>query len=333
MRTALLIVKEKILSFYAKAGVYLNHVFKFALAFISFLLIGNAIGTNQLFANPVICLGAALLCAFLPINVTVICATVFALIHLYGMSLALAIIATIVVLVIYLLYFRFAPNTGFILILTPLLFYIKIPYVIPVIAALSVGISGIIPMICGTFFFFLIKFAAEYTTAITTLDADSIVQNITFIFNNVLNNRELLITVITFSVVCMMIFLIRKLSVNYSWIIAIVSGCVVNAIVFIVSYTIMDIDISIAGTIGSTFLAILIGLIMNLFVFSVDYSATEYVQFEDNDYYYYVKAVPKVSVTKRNVTIKKFNSGDQNTGFIHTESYEELVPEDSEEEI
>ena len=103
MITALLIVKEKILSFYAKAGVYLNHVFKFALAFISFLLIGNAIGTNQLFANPVICLGAALLCAFLPINVTVICATVFALIHLYGMSLALAIIATIVVLVIYLL--------------------------------------------------------------------------------------------------------------------------------------------------------------------------------------------------------------------------------------
>ena len=32
------------------------------------------------------------------------------------------------------------------------------------------------------------------------------------------------------------------------------------------------------------------------FLFSVDYSRTERVQFEDDEYYYYVKAVPKVVV-------------------------------------
>ena len=31
----------------------------------------------------------------------------------------------------------------------------------------------------------------------------------------------------------------------------------------------------------------------NFFFFSVDYTCTEYVQFEDDDYYYYVKAVPR----------------------------------------
>ena len=35
---------------------------------------------------------------------------------------------------------------------------------------------------------------------------------------------------------------------------------------------------------------------MKLFFFSVDYSRTENVQFEDDEYYYYVKAVPKVGV-------------------------------------
>ena len=45
------------------------------------------------------------------------------------------------------------------------------------------------------------------------------------------------------------------------------------------------------------------------------------MQFEDNDYYYYVKAVPKVSVTERDITVKKINSRDK--GYVHTESFEE----------
>ena len=48
----------------------------------------------------------------------------------------------------------------------------------------------------------------------------------------------------------------------------------------------------------------------------------------DDDYYYYVKAVPKMSVAKKNVTIKKFNSSKDNRGAIHTESYE--IDEDDE---
>ena len=38
--------------------------------------------------------------------------------------------------------------------------------------------------------------------------------------------------------------------------------------------------------------------LLQFFAFSVDYSRTEYTQFEDDDYYYYVKAVPKLAVTR-----------------------------------
>ena len=34
----------------------------------------------------------------------------------------------------------------------------------------------------------------------------------------------------------------------------------------------------------------------------------EYVQFEDDEYYYYVKAIPKNSVTKSKKTVKKITS-------------------------
>lgn len=321
--TKLLLIKEKLVRLYAKSGNYIRHVIQFALAFISFFLIGKEIGSDSLLTSPLICLAAALICAFLPINATVVIASLLIIVDLFGLSVELAIIATAVLLIIYLLYFRFAPKTGFIVILTPILFFLHVPYLIPVIAALTVGFSGIIPMICGTFIYFLIDFSSNYSTAISTLDADNIMQNITFIFNNILNNKELIVIIVTFSVVMMIIYLIKRTSVNYAWIIAIIAGCVLDAIIQIVAFSVMAIDYSVLWMILGHVLAIGIGLLLHLFLFSVDYTATEYVQFEDNDYYYYVKAVPKVSVTSGEVRVKQINAARNAKGYVHTEAYED----------
>ena len=42
----------------------------------------------------------------------------------------------------------------------------------------------------------------------------------------------------------------------------------------------------------------------------VDYTRIESVQFEDDDYYYYVKAVPKVTVSDSLRTVKTFSTSE-----------------------
>ena len=42
--------------------------------------------------------------------------------------------------------------------------------------------------------------------------------------------------------------------------------------------------------------------------FALDYKRTEYVQYEDDEYYYYVKAVPKLNVASEDVRIKHINA-------------------------
>ena len=42
-------------------------------------------------------------------------------------------------------------------------------------------------------------------------------------------------------------------------------------------------------------------------MFSVDYTRTEYLQFDDDEYYYYVKAVPKMKVAVEEKTVKHIN--------------------------
>lgn len=322
MLTGLLEFKEKLKAFYAKGGIYIRYVCNFVLAFLSMFAMSRKIGGNGIISNPLICIALSIVCAFLPVNITVVIVTIYMIINLFTLSLELAMIALGVMIVIYLLYFRFAPKTGFIMILTPILFFLKLPYVVPVVAALTVGMTGIVPAVSGVFIYYIITFAANYSTAISTLDVNNALQNINFIFNNILTNKELVTIVVSFAVVITMIYFIKRLSVNYSAIIAVIAGCVTDALIQIIAFAVLSVNFSIIGMIAGHIAAIIVGLVINFFIMSVDYTATEYVQFEDDDYYYYVKAVPKMSVARKNVTIKKFNSSKDNRGAIHTESYE-----------
>ena len=307
MLTGLLEFKEKLKAFYAKGGIYIRYVCNFVLAFLSMFAMSRKIGGNGIISNPLICIALSIVCAFLPVNITVVIVTIYMIINLFTLSLELAMIALGVMVVIYLLYFRFAPKTGFIMILTPILFFLKLPYVVPVVAALTVGMTGIVPAVSGVFIYYIITFAANYSTAISTLDVNNALQNINFIFNNILTNKELVTIVVSFAVVITMIYFIKRLSVNYSAIIAVIAGCVTDALIQIIAFAVLSVNFSIIGMIAGHIAAIIVGLVINFFIMSVDYTATEYVQFEDDDYYYYVKAVPKIAISRTDVKVQEIN--------------------------
>ena len=45
----------------------------------------------------------------------------------------------------------------------------------------------------------------------------------------------------------------------------------------------------------------------------LDWYCTEYVQFEDDDYYYYVKAIPKMAVSSTDVKVQRISGRKRNT--------------------
>lgn len=114
--------------------------------------------------------------------------------------------------------------------------------------------------------------------------------------------------VIAAMVVCLLlVYLIRRRSVNHAWEAAIIAGTVVYVLVMVAGDLLLDVSVNyvtlIAGGVG----AVLLGLVLEVMVFSVDYARTEYLQFEDDEYYYYVKAVPKASVAVPEKTVKRIN--------------------------
>ena len=71
-----------------------------------------------------------------------------------------------------------------------------------------------------------------------------------------------------------------------------------------------DTNIDLTKVFTGVFLSILVELLVEFFCFMVDYTRVESVQFEDDDYYYYVKAVPKVTVSDSLRTVKTFSTSE-----------------------
>ena len=89
--------------------------------------------------------------------------------------------------------------------------------------------------------------------------------------------------------------------------IAIIAGGVVYVLMIIAGGFYFRLDIDVVTLIIYTVISVVIGLLLEFFVFGGDYTRTERLEYEDDEYYYYVKAVPKACVTTSERSIKKIN--------------------------
>lgn len=73
----------------------------------------------------------------------------FILIHVAQVSLEIALVIFVFVLAVTVLYYGFRPGDGYLLLLTPLLFFLRIPYVVPLVVGLSGSLVSIVPVCSG----------------------------------------------------------------------------------------------------------------------------------------------------------------------------------------
>lgn len=306
--SGLLEVRENLRNFYSKYEVYLIPLFKFILALTAFLFVNAGLGYNSKINNPIIVIVIALMCSFLPMNFIVVIAAVFTVLHMYALTMECAIVSGVLFLLLFLMYFRFSPKDTLIVLLLPIAFIIKIPYAVVLAAGLIGTPVSVISVSCGVIVYYLIYYISTNATVITTLDAESAVAKLRYVIDGMLNNKEMLVTIAAFAITVIVVYLIRRLSVDHAWTISIIVGVVTCVVVLLLGDLMFDINISIVAIILGAVVSLLIAKVLEFFAFNVDYTRTEYVQFEDDEYYYYVKAIPKNSVKKAKKTVKKITS-------------------------
>lgn len=289
----LLIIREYIKNFVSRNESYLRPAGKFLLTMISLSLINSKIGYATKLTNFAFTVILSLLCSFLPANFIVLLCAGMMLLHLYSLSLEAVIVVGVLLVIMFLVYFRFSPKDTVFLLLTPVCFALKIPYVIPISAGLVSGVSSVVSVGSGVILYYILTFINTNAETLKGMATDEMVAKLRFIIDELLFNKEMLVLAFGFAVTIVVVNIIRRLSVDHAWTFAIITGTLSNIVVVLAGDLKFGTYISVAGLIGGSIVAVIVVTIIKFFVFNVDYARTEKVQFEDDEYYYYVKAVPK----------------------------------------
>ncbi len=306
--TNLLVLKEYLKAIYGKYEIYITPAAKFLLTLITIMMINGKLGYMSRLNGISVVLVVALLCSFLPMNFMLFVSAAFILLHLYAFSLECAVVVLALFLIMFLLYFRFAPKDTVMVLLTPICCGMNIPFVIPVSAGLVGTPASAVSVGCGVIIYSILQYISESVSALNSMDAENAIQKYRYVVDGLLNNKTMLVMVFAYAVTVLIVYTIRRLSVDHSWMIAITTGTVAAVAILLLGDLMLDTNISIGPIILGAVLSMVILKLLEFFVFNVDYSRTEYVQFEDDEYYYYVKAVPKIMVAKPAKTVKKITS-------------------------
>lgn len=319
----LLALKEKVVGFYKNYEYFVNIVAKLILALLAFTYINKEFGYLEALTGIVPTVGLSVLCAIAPTSVFVLIFMLVAALHLYKLSAMLALVAVIVFLLFYFIYLKFAPEQGILIILYAVLSQYNLHYMVPLIGAMTFNPFAAVPMAFGVVFIKVLETIKDASILGNPgTDVQEIVTSYQYIFDKLLSDKELLAYIIVFTVVIVVVYAISRLSVDYVWYIAIAVGTVINIIGLSVMVSGVQ-GLSIGMVVIGSILGGLLAMLIQFAGVTLDYARKEYLQFEDDDYYYYVKAIPKLQlapkehkekrIVKKKEALKKMKKSKKDT--------------------
>lgn len=306
--TALLELRENLKKIYSRNEAFILPVIKFLLSFIVLSIINGKMGYMTKLDNMAIVLIVSLLCSFLPTGFMAFFAMMFAVLHMYALSIETAAVGLVVFLLLYLLFLRFTTKEALVVVLTPVLCMLKLPYVMPVAMGLIGTPASCVSVGCGVVVYYLLQTVITNAPTINSMGAEEATAKLRLLIDGMLWNKAMLVMIAAFAITVIVVYLIRRMSVDHSWTIAMVAGVMIEVMILLVGDLMYDTNLSIVSALLGAVVTLITCKIIEFFRFCLDYSRTEKVQFEDDEYYYYVKAVPKMTVAAPTNTVKKINT-------------------------
>lgn len=307
--TKILELRDQMIRFYSRYESYLFPVVKFAVAVSLFSVINKNIGFMDKISTLPVALILSLVCALLPVNATIWLAAFVVLADMYAVSMETAAVTLLLFAAVFFLYFRFAPKDGIAAVLTPVCFQLRIPYIMPVACSLLKSAYSVIAVVCGTVLYYFLNGIKQNAPALMqTSDDVTAASRMDISVSQLFSNREMYLVIAVFVVTALVVYLVRRMDVDHAWTLAIVSGMLIEIAGLFVGYLVFGMTEQIPWLLVGGVISFIIALLLQFLFMDLDYDRTERVQFEDDDYYYYVKAVPKKMVAVREVTVKHFGN-------------------------
>ncbi|MDO5155131.1 MAG: hypothetical protein Q4D51_04120 [Eubacteriales bacterium] len=311
--TSLLTIRDNLKAFCSRYDFILTPIAKFILAMIIFTSTNQRFGNVAVLDNRMLMIMLSAICAVIPVEFTAAIASIMLILQTAKVSLDAGLLTVGFVVIFYCAYMRFFPKTGVVIFLVPIFYACHITYALPIVLAFLIGPSVVVPVIFGVFLYqYEICIGELVGVMAAATGEDDAVVGYQYIISGMIDNKEMMLTFVVFACVILITYAIYRLSFTNSWIVAFCVGGFMNVVLFLFGSVTMMLEVQILPILLGTVVGIVVAVIMQFIKGIVDYQKTDYLQFEDDEYYYYVKAIPKLSVAGRKKNVKHINSKMQN---------------------
>lgn len=310
--TELFLIREKIMRLIREYETWFLIIAKFIGMMFVFNYINSSLGYFEMLDSMAVNVLLSLICSIIPGSFCVFIAAVVIVAHMAKLSVLLAALVLVVLIIVYLLFLKFAPEQSVVLLAVPVLMNYDLHFMVPIMAGMFFTPYAVVPAVIGVF---LVKFIGYTCDAVSmtgtgmSFNLDGIVAALTSIISQVTDDKEIWLYAIVAVITLAVVFIIGQFPFDYAWYVAIAAGAVAEVAIAFFCAAALGVNVNIIGVIIGTLIGALLAALLQFLKCAVDYSRKEYVQFEDDDYYYYVKAIPKISVAEPEKNVVKMNSG------------------------
>lgn len=294
--------REKVRQFADQHNMILRIMGKFLWSLLMIMTVNSLFGYADILKRVPIAIGASIICMFIPFSCSIIVLGVICALQLAYVSVDVMLVFVIGLLLFYFIYNRVFREYGYIMVLTLMLLPTPLSGAVPIFVGMFSGGLGIPPMLMGIFTYFFASGVKQGNIEIAkNLDSQQLYQ---LVLDSMLQNHKLILFLLCFTITALIAGRLYRMKMNYAWHIAIIVSGAINTVIYLYGCFLMEVQSPIATSILAFLLSTVILEVIQFFRCIVDYSQEENLEFEDDDYYYYVKAIPKIKVAKKDKKIK-----------------------------
>ena len=289
--TEIFVMRDRINRFVKEYETWFLIIAKFIGMMFVFSCVNSQLGYFEVLNNPMVNILLALICSIIPGSFSVFIVAAVIAAHMVKLSVLLAVLTVVVMLIVYLMFLKFAPGQSVVLLAVPVLMQYNLHYMIPILAGM-----------------YFSPYAVSMTGTGMSINLEGATEAISTIFGQLADDKSIWSYAIAAAVTMTVVYLISQLSFDYAWYAAIVAGAAAEIIVTFFCAAAFGTELNIIMTNVGIIIGTLLAVFLQFMKCAVDYSRKEYIQFEDDDYYYYVKAVPKIFISEPEKNVVKMNS-------------------------
>lgn len=324
----LLLVREEISRLYGRYSMVFKPLSRFLMTLGALLVMGQYVGFGSFDSLPVF-LAVSLLGAWLPTGINILMVALLTLLNLY--SLSLEVMATVAALMVMMFCVNYVvrPEMNWLILVLPICHFLGIPYAPVLIVGLTGSLLEAVPVVFATILYSAVSYIGNNTGVFSAAGSLQAVEKYMQLISGLMSNREMWLMCASLCAMLVFTWFVGRLKVDYARQIGMGSGITAGLLVMLIGIFALDLRISMVALILGLVASALIAYMVDFMMLPLNFLQTEYVQFEDDDYYYYVKAVPKMAISRPDVQVKKLNIRKEleNTSAIPDVSDMEMTDE------